>query len=242
MTITLVPDAAPDTSELAAESSALVQQANALTITDDASYRTAAEFGKGIMALKKKIADFFLPHKKRAHDLHKALCSDEAAQLEPVEQAEAIVKRSVLAYRIAEAKREQELQRQREAQALKLEEDRQLQAAIDAEEEGDHEAAAAIIAAPIETPVVRMQATTPKVSGVAGTKRWSYDELSVDLHDVIRHIAGLPPGAKLAHPALVNLLKLDSASVRQRISADREHFNVPGIRAYQVEGVSFGSK
>lgn len=231
-----------DTAALAAEASEIVLKAQAITIASDDTYRSACEFGKGIKSLQKRIAEFFEPHKRRAKAVHSALCDDEKSQLVPTEKAEIIIKSKVMEWRIAEAKREADLQRQREELARKQEEERRLQEALDAEEEGDTAAATAILEEPIETPIVAMPRLAPKVAGVASVKRWTYRENTVDVAAIIRHIAGLAPDAKLAHPELVNLLAIQSTTARQLITAMKDNFRVPGIDAYQADGVSFGSK
>jgi len=240
--IAAVPDR-PDTSALTQEASMLVQSAHQLVITDDASYAAACEFGKGVKALQKRIADFFAPHKKRAKAVHDALCEDERKQLAPTQTAEGIAKSKVLEWQASERERQGRERIARETEARRLEEERQLQRALDAEAEGDWpETVDEILSEPIETPVVAAPRPVAKVAGVANTNRWTFDATRADIAAVIRHIAGLDPNAPLAHPDLVRLLTLDKVATRQIVTAKRETFSVPSIRAYQAEGVAFGSK
>jgi hypothetical protein len=74
----------PDTTELQAKSSALVLDAQALTIVDDATFSAAAEFMNGCADLRKEIVSKFADAKKKADEAHKAICALEKTQLEPV--------------------------------------------------------------------------------------------------------------------------------------------------------------
>jgi hypothetical protein len=236
--------AVPDTTQLTAEATQLVTDAQSLVITDARSYAAAAEFGKGIKALQKKIVDFFAPMKKKAHESWKQICESEKNELSPTEEAERITKEKMLDFQRAEQKRLAEETRAREIHAKKLEEDRRLQEAIDLEEEGDRAGADDVLAQPVAVPIIALQRpAAPKVAGVATTKRWTFNkDAKIDVAAVIKHIAGIPQDQKLAHPELVNLLTPDTKCVQQRITADRENFNVPGIHAYESDGLSLGSK
>lgn len=238
-TLVAVPDPA-DTSGLLAQSSALVLDATAVSIVDDASYEEACGFGLSIKTTQKTITEFFAPRKKRWHEGHAAECADEKKLLEPTLQAEGILKAKIIAYRQVKLEAEMKLRREREAEALRLEQERQLQQALDAEADGDHAAAEEIMNQEVVAPVVRMEEVAPKVAGVAAPKRWTFDEQRVDFEAVLLYIVtGSTTPSALAHPELVSLAKLDPASVRRAINLHREAFKVPGIRAYQEEGVSF---
>lgn len=237
-----VPDR-PDTSALAAESSALVESAKAISVTDAASFQAGVDFGKGVKGLQKKITDFFGLHKKRAHDAWNGLCDDERTQLAPTEEAERIIKKKLLDWKQKEDVRLEADRRQREEQARKLEEERRLQEAIDLEDEGDAAGAEQVLAEPLRTPVVSIaKAAAPRVAGLATPKRWTIDESKTDLASVVKHIAGVPQDQKLAHPELLHLLALDTKTARQLVVAMKEHFNVPGIVAGEVENISLGSR
>jgi len=172
MTLTLVTPEKPDTSALAAESSELVIRAKALEVTDNESYLAAAEFGKGIKALQKKIVEFFAKHKTNAFKAWKDLCADEAQQLTPTAEAEQIVKSKMLAWQKEEAARLDKIRREREAAAKKLEEDRRVQEALDLDEDGDRAAAEERLTEPIVAPVIRTGLSgapaTLRIAGVTG--------------------------------------------------------------------------
>lgn len=233
----------PDTAALAEESMEIVRAAEVMTVADADGYRLAVEFGKGVKALQKRIVDKFAPHKKRAYDAWKGLCDDEHSDLKPTEEAEGIVKTKLLTFQRAERDRLAVEQKAKEAQQRKLDEERQLQEAIDLEEDGDPEGAAAVLdepPAPVFIPAP--QRATPKVSGAAETKRWTFNETTIRLASIIRHIAGVPQDQPLAHPEFVNLLALNAKTTRSLITGMRGDFNVPGIDAYEEDGISLSSK
>lgn len=236
-----VPDTT-ETKELAAAAEQLVVSATALAITDAASYENAAEFGKGIKSLQKRIVDFFAPMKKKAHESWKQICDTERRELTPTEKAEQIVKAKMLVFQRSERQRQDDELRQRELSARKLEEDRRIEEALDLDESGDRAGAENLLSAPVETPVLRVPiAPAPKIAGVATVKRWTFDE-NVDLAAVLRHVVGVPAGQALAHPELLRVVAVDTKVVRQLVTAMRDSFHVPGIRAYESDSVSLGSK
>jgi hypothetical protein len=233
-----VPDR-PDTSQLAAQSAALIADAESIVIVDQASFEAAVEFGKGAQSLRKKIVDFFSPHKKRAKAVHDELCADEKRQLDGPDRAVVIIKGKILDWQRTERERLAVEQRDREKKAQKLEEDRRLQEAIDLESEGDRVGADEALTMPIAPPIVGLKSAGPKVSGIAIPKKWTFDESKVDFARVVMHIAGVE---KLAHPEFLRVLCLDTKATRQLVTAMKDTFNCPGITAYEAESVSLGSK
>ncbi len=233
-----LPQTQQNNTELELQSSAILRGAEQLVVNSGASYEAAAEYGKGIKSIQKRITDWFAPMKSNAHATWKGICRREEEMLSPVGRAETIVKQKMLDFRRAEQRRQDDERREKEAVARKLEEDRRLQEALDIEEEGDTVAAMEVISAPILPPVIPASAApAPKVAGVGATKRWTFDETTTDLSVLIAHIAGVE---KVAHPELVCLLALDTKAARQLITAMKAAFNVPGIRAYEAEGLSLG--
>lgn len=233
----------PDTTQLTVEARQLVADANALSIVNATSYAAAAEFGKGIKALQKKIVDFLAPMKKKSHAAWKQVCDTERSELAPTEEAERVVKSKMLDWQRKENIRIAEETRRREELARKQEEERRMQEALDLDADGDRKGAEEVLSQPIETPVVAApHSAAPKISGVAPTKRWTFDLDKIDMDAVLCHIVGVPVGTKLAHPELRRILTIDSSVVRPLVTAMRENFSIPGIQAYEAEGLSLGSK
>jgi hypothetical protein len=221
----------PDTTELQAETSALVVDAQALAIVDDDSFRFAAEFMNGCAALRKKIVAAFADAKKKADEAHKSICALERTQLEPVAVAEAIAKKRIGAYREEQERRAAEERRRLEAEAKKREEDRLLQEALDAEAEGDTAAAEEIMAAPIVTPPVRVAAPTPK-AGVSFRESWKWELTS--FHELVKHCA--------AHPEDLCYLSINTVNVNRDVTTRKSAFSKPGIRVYPEKSVAAGGR
>ena len=235
--LALVPQ---ETDALAHEALALVDRASALTISDEASYRNVAEFGLAVKTMRKKIADFFKPHKERAHAAWRGLCTEEAKQLAPCDTAEATIKRKMLEFEAAERRRKEDERRRAEEAARKLEEDRRIQTAIEAEAAGDIEEADAILEAPVVAPPPpRVLETVTKVEGVKYVSRWTFDAEEIRIEALIAHIAGVET---LAHPELVALLAPNTTSIRSMVTALKSGFNVPGIKAYETKTAAFGGR
>lgn len=232
----LVPPEPLDTSALSAESSALVLRAEALQVTDAASYAVAAEFGKGCKALLAVIDSKTDPNVARWHAGHKAACADQRELQDPANRAIKITARKMTDWKREDDARAERARLQRVIEARKLAEEQQLAEAIELEAEGDTEGAEEVLAAPPAPIFIAPRPTAPKVAGISTPKRWTFEV--DDVASVIKHIAGVPQDKPLAHPELVPVLCVDSAPTRRLVT--NGNFAVPGIRAYQDEGVSFG--
>lgn len=159
--------------DLAKEVAGLAAQARAIRIVNEESLNAADELlgvAKGLIA---QIKELFGPHKKKAHEAHRALCDDEAKHLRDPMAAEVAIKQAMAAYQI-EARRKHEAaererraraeaearQRQREEQdRLRMierarQEEERLAEAAKVEVENGSEAALAFVAAPLPEPEI----------------------------------------------------------------------------------------
>ena len=87
-----------ETKEIEAASTTTLTEAKAFTIATAPQFAEAGGKLRGIMALKKKIADTFDPHIKWAYDAHKSLVAEKKSHEEPLIEAEGYVKRAMLGY------------------------------------------------------------------------------------------------------------------------------------------------
>lgn len=233
----------PAEQKIREEGEAFIANANALAIINADSYTNAVEFGKAIKRSINDVETYFDPLIVPQRASLQALYDRKNSHIHPREAAVEIVKRKAIEWQRAERDRLAEEQRQRDALQRSLDEERRLAEAIALEAEGDDAGAAEVldeVPPPSFTPVpVR---PTPKVAGAAATKRWTFDEEAVDIAGVIKHIAGVPQDQKLAHPELACILKLNTKAIQQLITPQREHFNVPGIHAYEADGLSLSGR
>lgn len=202
--------------------------AAAIVIKTDEEYTGVAERLKVITAFKRKVQDFFSPHKKRASDAHRALCDDEKKVLRPAEADESRLKTALVTFtterervRRAEESRLRELQRQEE-------ETRRINAAAALETEahatGDlamQEEADALIDAPI--PMMPVQAETPAAPKVDG----------ISFRDVYRaEVTNLKAllEAAIKDPQWLGLVKVDQSAIDGMARALKERLAIPGVR------------
>jgi len=81
--------------QMQAESSDLVLQAKKLTIKSDPQFKRAAEFLLGVKALATRIIDHHEPMRKATYAAYQEVLAAKKKLLEPVSQAEGIVKGSM---------------------------------------------------------------------------------------------------------------------------------------------------
>lgn len=77
------------------EALTLAERARTLTISDQTTYNIAVEELKSVVALRKKITDHHGPLKAAAYKTHQLLCAAESEVLQPVSEAERILKQAV---------------------------------------------------------------------------------------------------------------------------------------------------
>lgn len=222
---------------MAAEDNTLVAQAKGLQITDDATFVKAGEFLKSIVALRNKIVETFADPKKKAHEAHKAITKAEKDQLEPVMQAETLVK-----VRVADYQREQDRKRREEEDRLRklaaeeerkrreAEENARIEAAAKLEQEGKKDEAERIVAEAIAepvrliAPVITLPKATPKVAGVQTKSVWKY-EIS-DKRALLAFI--LENYAVLGH-----LVDVNGPAVNDIVKRQKQACTLPGVRVYE---------
>jgi hypothetical protein len=156
-------------------------RARAAVVRDAESYEIAAHLLLGIKDLRRKIAETFDPHCKRAYEAHRALTKEKADAEAPLTQAERIIKDSLRAYDAEQERIRREQQRIADERARREAEDRALEQAAAMEREGHEFGDVGLIAeahAAIEAPIVAVAApiakTTPKVAGVSMRKTWAF--------------------------------------------------------------------
>lgn len=228
-----------DSSQVAQRARTFPDQARALTITDDPTYRAAGEFLKGIKALRGEIADTFDPHIGRAFNAHRELCIEKRSAEAPLAEAERITKDAMLAYnreqerlRLVEEERLRDLARQEAAE-------RQLDEAVAldqlARETGDPvlaETASRMLDAPVVPLPVVVPTTTPKVAGIAARETWS--GRLIDIAALIRH-AG-------ANPQFMGLLMVNQPALNALARSMRARLKVPGVEAICTKDIAAGRR
>ena len=213
----------PDLTEVELGAMTLAEEAEAIEITDANTYQAAAFFLRSACkGLTKKIHESFDPLIKKAHDTHKSLIAERKKQLEPVLEAERLVKGKIAAY----SREQDRIRREREAEARRraklLAEADTLQRAVDLENQGRAAEAEALIEktpAPV-APVVSEPA--PKAEGVSIRKVWKFEVVDVTK---IKPAYLKPDTAKIG-------------KVVRALGADAAEAVGEGIEVYQEESVA----
>jgi hypothetical protein len=231
-TTELVAASVASSVELETRAIAWPDRARALKIVDAQSYVESAELLNEIKDLRREIHNTFDPIVGKAYDAHKEAIKQKKRHEDPLVIAEAIIKGSIVAYDYQQEQIRQAEEARLRDEARKREEERILLEAIEAEQDGDTESAAEILAEPIVTPLVHAAPNVPKVSGISMRETWTFEV--TNLHQLIAHCA--------SHPEDANLLQANSVAIGAMVRARGKAFNVPGIRAGLKKGVAAGGK
>ena len=232
--VALVIDPAP-----AAEALTWPEKAGGLAVTDSPTYTIAGEFLKGIKALRARIAETFDPHIARAFQAHRALVKEKADAEAPLQVAERAIKDKLVTYDQAQEQIRLAEQRRLQEAARKAEETRRLAEAAAMEAEalanGDtalQAEAEALIAAPVETPAIIIEKSTPKVAGIS--YRVTYAAEVVSLPALIGYVA--------THPDQINLLLANTVALNQMARAMKMALHIPGVKVIEKRDIAAGSR
>ncbi len=232
--VSLVPI---DKGTLASEAQTWAGRASALAITDTPSCTKATYLLRSIKGVRSDIQRWFEPHieaametKRKADAARKALVDEKDRMELPLVQAEAVVKRNLLAFEA-----EQERTRRSEEERLQAEAQREAEAVtlaaaaaleLEATATGDTamlQEAADILAQPIEAPVVLVKTTMPKVQGVTYRDQWKAHP-DIDIKALAAAVgAGLVP---------VSFLQPNLTAINALARATQGTQTVPGVRFF----------
>ena len=216
-----------ETTEIAAASSATLTAAQNFKITTAPQYEEAGEKLKGIMALKKKIAETFDPHIKRAFEAHRSLVAEKKTHETPLQTAEALLKRAMLGYSLAEEQKRREAEARAQEEARKEREKLEARAAKAAAAGKEEKAAAlATAASAVVAPII--QPTTPKLAGIS--TRTTYRAEVVDLMELVKAVA--------AGTVPLLALQANQTFLNNQARAMKETLAYPGVKAVQETGLA----
>ena len=153
------------TTEIAPRTNDLLTKAQSLAIINDVSRITAGDLLKMIKALQKEVKADREPERIAAQQALDAIRNGRNRHLNPLEQAEKLLKQKVLVYEENEEKKRQEEEDRINAKIHEEDEENRIKEAEDLRELGGEEEAQAVMDAPIVTPPVFIPKSTPKVEG-----------------------------------------------------------------------------
>jgi hypothetical protein len=203
-----------ETQQVEARGLALVERSRAVVVIDAPSYAAAGGFLKDIKAYRAQVAEVCEPVVKAAHAAHKAAVAQRERLDGPADEAERIVKATMLAWKRAEDARVTEARRAAEFEARRKAEDALLAEAAEAEAAGQHAKAEAIVSAPVVVRPVAVSTDVPKVAGVSVRTTWAYE---------------------IVDPTLLprEFLKPDEHAIGATVRATRGALAIPGVRTFE---------
>lgn len=208
----------PDTKQIELKVEDALSHANGLTIKDAETFKAGAAFLLGLKSILKEVAETFDPVVAAAFKAHKAAKAAKDKHSDPLIQAERIVKSKLSVFQVEEATRQREAQRKAQEAARKLEEERALQDAIDLESSGQKAEAEALLAQPVDVPVVHVESGA-KAQGVSTRK--AYGAVCHDLLALVKHVA--------AHPEYINLLQENGPALNSMARSLKDAMKIPGV-------------
>lgn len=216
-----------ETTDIQRESTSTLATAKSFRISSPVQYEEAGGMLKGIMALKKKVAETFDPHIKRAYEAHRSLVSEKRTHEAPLEQAEQSLKRTMLSYQLAEEQKRREAEARAQEEARKEREKLEAQAAR-AAAKGKTEKAEAlqVAAAAVVAPVI--PTSTPKLAGVSVRVTWRAEV--TNLMDLVKAVA--------AGAVPLNALQADSTFLNNQARAMKDTLAYPGVKAVSESGLA----
>jgi hypothetical protein len=200
--------------------------AHSLTVTNQTSLDTANSFLKDLKAVGAKIAETFDRLISQAHEHHKSLLAEKKKFMDPLAQAEVIVKRTIAGFLAEEDRKRHEAESERagvEAEARRQAE-AMLKAAEEAEAKGDIVKADALINK-AEAELDKTLAAAPVVpeapnaSGLTLREDWKFQVIDKSL---------LPR----------EYLIPDEVKIGRVVRALKSEAKIPGVRVWSEKSVS----
>lgn len=211
----------PSTPAIVAELAPLIKAAKKFNVTDVVTNTTALERIQQLRRGEKRIKELFEEPRRKADEAKKSILSLRDGLIGPLVEARGIYDRKADAYEVEEQRKAKEQERQLQARANKVEEERQLMDAIDAEERGDTVQRDSIMQEEIVAPVVTVAPQIATVKGVSKRVTWSAEVH--DLYALVEYVVAHPEWLSLIEPAMP---KLNGLAIAQH-----EAMRIPGVRA-----------
>lgn len=217
----------PSEAQLVSVSNPILETAQSFVIDSPVMYELAADELKTIKAKYKALEDQRKAITGPMDKAKKEVMDLFRKPLEMLEQAEGVIKRTMLAYANEQRRLQAEAQRQAD-EAAAAERKRMEEQAKAAEQTGDAASAIALQSASemVVAPVVRIEPA--KVSGISTRVIWSAEV--TDKLAYLQHV--------LAHPELIDTIEISMKPLNQMATALKDKLAIPGVRAVASETMS----
>lgn len=203
---------------------AVPDQARAIVVIDNASYAAAAELLITIKGIRRKIEDTFKPIKQKMDAAKKEVLDQERAADAPLRQAEDYLKPQLAKWDAEQERIRREEEARLREEARKREEEARLQAALEAEKNGQKEEAESILdEKPAYIPPVVLPKATPKVQGISYRDNWKF---------------------RITNPNKIpkEYMVPDEKAIGVIVGRLKERCNIPGIEVYCEKVVAAGRR
>lgn len=206
------------------------EKAKGIIVVDQAGYDVAVEVGRGVVALRKEIETQFAEPKKKANEAHKAITAMEKRYLDPLVEAESILKASIRTFTAAQERIRLENEQRLRAEQARMDEEARIAAAIEAEQAGASEAEVqAVIEEPTFVAPVIAAPTFSKAVGTSNPVTWSAEVF--DMKQLCSAIAaGRQPEA---------LVAANQPALNKMAVALKSALSIPGVKAVSTTVVRF---
>lgn len=209
------------------EAGTILAQAQDFKITTVEQYTEAGEKLAPMKALRLRINGTFDPIITKANEAHKEALKQKRVHSDPIDQAERIIKRSLLKWEDDEAAKRRVEEIRLQALADKQAKKDQEKEAKALEKAGDHEAAEEVRTDPVAAPTIRLE-EPKRAAGLSRTTRWG-----AEVTDLDKLIAAV---AKSEQPN--TYLKADMPSLNKQASSLKEKLNIPGVKPVKNPGMN----
>lgn len=198
-----------------------VEQALGFRVVDVDSNAEALNIIKRLRAGEQRIKDYFEPARRAADKAKKEILAARDGLIVPIAAARGIYDRRADEYEQVERRKAAEEERRLQEMARKQEEDRVLDEAIEAERQGDTEAASQILGEELDVPIVTVAPAVAKVSGMSKRETWSAE--IENLHELVAYVHN--------HPEWISLLDANMPNLNRLAVSQHKALNIPGVRA-----------
>ena len=199
------------------------EQADILTITDKLSYERGKELLLTVKDLRKEIANTFKPIIEKAFAAHREAIAQQKKIEEPLIQAEGIIKGRVATFLMEEERKRREEETRLRILAQKAEEERQLQAALQAEADGDIAEAEAILDEVPFVPPPIVPRVVETGGGISMKTNWKFR---------------VTDAAKIPREYLM----VDMVKIGGIVRAMKSETKIPGVEVYPESNISAGRR
>jgi hypothetical protein len=219
--------------QLEDQAATVVDRARALKVIDQPSYDRAAERLLAVADLRRQITDHHEPIKRAAHAAWQQVIAAEKRLLDPVAEAERILKRAIGDYQAEQQRLEAARIAEAEAEARRQAEEQRERELEAAEAQGaDAEEIAAMCNVPLIVEPPRVEPTFQPAKGVSMAANWKGEVTSLEV--LVKAIAAGKANLVMVIP--------NDVAINQIARATRGTLQVPGIRFFNQATIRAGRR